>query len=245
MTEDITIVLNGYKRPHVLKEQYDAVMKQTIQPSSIMYWKNNAPGSQQPSLDVVKNCVSFVGNQNLGVWARFAFALMAKTKYVCVLDDDTIPGSRWLENCVQENSKQRGLYGTIGVIFNSPAGYDGKQYRVGWDAPNEETTQVDIVGHAWFFEKELLSLFWREQPNPKFITAGEDIHFSYMLQKYAGIETYVPPHPLTDKTLWGSNPETAIRFGADHNATAPHAIPLMNEYIQVARKGGFKFQFER
>ena len=32
---------------------------------------------------------------NFGVWARFAYALNARSTYVCVFDDDTIPGSAW------------------------------------------------------------------------------------------------------------------------------------------------------
>jgi hypothetical protein len=44
----------------------------------------------------------------------------------------------------------------------------------------------------------------RELPDPKYNTCGEDMHFSYMLQKYAGIPTIVPPHPKSDKSLWGS-----------------------------------------
>jgi hypothetical protein len=33
------------------------------------------------------------------------------------------------------------------------------------------------------------------------------MHFSYMLQKYANIPTYVPPHPRNNKELWGSTKE--------------------------------------
>ena len=30
------------------------------------------------------------------------------------------------------------------------------------------------------------------------------MHFSFMLQKYLGLNTYVPPHPDDNKRLWGS-----------------------------------------
>jgi hypothetical protein len=55
------------------------------------------------------------------------------------------------------------------------------------DASPEKVGEADIVGHSWFFERELLTAFWRELPDPKFDRAGEDIHFSYMLQKYLGL----------------------------------------------------------
>jgi len=241
---NVTVILNGYRRPHVLNEQYKAVMAQTIQPAEVFFWKNNSPYPAVFPQNVIDNCVSFIGNNNLGVWARFSIALMAKTKYVCVFDDDTIPGPRWIENCIISNKKQRGLYGTIGVVFANEIGYDGKQHRIGWDAPNTSIEKVDIVGHSWFFEKELLTAFWRELPDPKFTTAGEDIHFSYSIQKYLNLNTYVPPHPPDDKSLWGSDPILAIKYGGDANATAPHAIPLMNEYVKICRSKGFKFLFE-
>ena len=243
-TGNLTVILNGYRRPHVLKEQYNAIMEQSIKPAEVFFWQNKAPYQTFFDKSVTDKCVSFIGNANLGVWARFAYALMAKTKYVCVFDDDTIPGPRWIENCIISNKKQRGLYGTIGVVFASEKGYDGKQYRIGWDSPNTSIERVDIVGHSWFFEKELLSTFWREIPNPKYTTAGEDIHFSYTIQKYLNLNTYVPPHPPDDKSLWGSDPMLAIKYGADANATAPNAIPLMNEYIQTCRSNGFQFIFD-
>ena len=36
----ITVVLNGFKRPHTLKEQYAALKEQTVQDFEIMLWVN-------------------------------------------------------------------------------------------------------------------------------------------------------------------------------------------------------------
>jgi hypothetical protein len=30
------------------------------------------------------------------------------------------------------------------------------------------------------------------------------MHFSYTIQKYLNLKTYVPPHPENDRSLWGS-----------------------------------------
>ena len=78
----ITAILNGFKRPHTLKEQYDAVMSQTTGTEKVMLW-SNAPEEQLSKFpeDVVKSCTSAFCNENLGVWARFAYALNAETKY--------------------------------------------------------------------------------------------------------------------------------------------------------------------
>lgn len=238
----ITIILNGYKRPHTLRRQLRASKNQTIPPNEILLWRNDA---KSPLTDLKfflgprRGIEGASSTQNLGVWARFAFALMSKSEFVCIIDDDTIPSSRWLENCLSSFRTQPGLYGTIGVKFDSAAGYDGKQTRVGWDNPNDQIERVDIVGHSWFFPKEYLRFFWREFPNTIPISAGEDIHFSYTLQKFAGIGTFVPPHPVNSPELWGSQPAVATKLGGDANATANHAIPIMNAYLGKCVQNGF------
>lgn len=245
-TGNLTVVLNGYRRPHVLREQYEAIMAQSIKPAEVYFWRNHAP-MVEFDRSILDKCVSFVGNANLGVWARFAFALTAKTKYVCVFDDDTIPGNRWIENCIVTNKQHRGLHGTIGVVFDSNLGYAGPYHRIGWDGPNETVGEADIVGHSWFFERELLTAFWRELPDPKFDRAGEDIHFSYMLQKYMNLGTYVPPHPKDDKSLWGSQPDKAFRYGVDAAAISidPAGLARMNEYVMLCKNNGYKFLKDR
>jgi hypothetical protein len=240
MNTDITVVLNGFKRPHNLKRQVEAVRNQTVKPVDIFYWQNSVPGVSYDN-ETANGCISAFSNTNFGVWSRFAYALNARTNWVCVFDDDTIPGTKWFENCLEtfKNVPDAGLLGTIGVVFNH-ADY-GTDHRVGWDNPNEKPELADIVGHAWMFHRDMLSVLWRELPpiDHKYI-AGEDIHFSWMLQKYTDKKTYVPPHPVSDKEMWGSL--DGWRLGGDSVATAGNGgIPYMAKYLRHAYDNGFKF----
>lgn len=244
--EQITAILNGYKRPHTLKHQYESIINQSIKPAEVMMWKNGTennaefPYSECPGL-IVSHCTA-----NLGVWARFAFALMAKTKYVCILDDDTIPGHNWFQNCIDTMKTHQGLLATIGVRFTSVNGMKGHSYRVGWDSPNDLVERVDWAGHAWFFEREWLSHYWRELPDPKHNRCGEDIHFSYILDKYLGLGTYVPPHPQSDKSLWGANPVLSNQYGNEEvSIWSQDGSANMHEFIMNCRAKGYKFHFER
>jgi hypothetical protein len=108
-----------------------------------------------------------------------------------------------------------GLLGTIGLRFNKGIDYNFNWSRIGWDGPNDTVQQVDIVGHAWFFQQKWLHYLWECYPdyNNMFL-AGEDIGFSYILQKY-GINTYVPPHPQNNTNLWGSQRDTAFKYGTE------------------------------
>jgi len=209
----ITVILNGYKRPDYLKIQLNAINNQTVKPESIMLWQNLG-AEFDPEL--TKNIIHTNSNHNFGVWARFAYALNARTEYVCIFDDDTIPSPKWLENCLTTIKTHNGLLGTIGVRFLSKTSYQPIR-RFGWaDNNNDEVVEVDIVGHAWFFRREWLKYFWMEMPDKDDSElVGEDMHFSFMLQKYAGIKTFVPPHPPNQLELWGSNSLFGWKMGQD------------------------------
>ena len=233
----ITAILNGYKRPQFLKEQVDAINNQTVPPKEIMLWQNNNEGFDT---EITKNLTTASSNKNFGVWARFAFALNAKTEYICIFDDDTIPGSMWFENCLNTMKTHEGLLGTVGLIYDTPNSYRPNT-RYGWtEINNQKVIQVDIVGHAWFFKREWLSAFWRELPPPNLTTVGEDMHFSFMIQKYLGLNTYVPPHPEHFKEMWGSL--KGWEMGTEKNGLSLNETNIfkMDEYHKTLISQGFK-----
>ena len=243
-SEEITVILNGYKRSKHFKYQLEAIKNQSIKPKEILLWQNYAESF--PSR-LVKQTTHASCNKNLGVWARFAYALNATTEYICVFDDDTIPGNRWLENCLKTIKTHNGLLGTIGVNFKTHSAYLPIE-RHGWANPNEETVQVDIVGHSWFFRREWLSSFWMELPDlNQSKIVGEDIHFSYTLKKYLGLGTYVPPHPINDKSLWGSNPKSAWEIGQDKAAISMNFSNLeimSSTFVDYIKKGFYPDNFK-
>ncbi|PSB46756.1 hypothetical protein C7B80_12170 [Cyanosarcina cf. burmensis CCALA 770] len=236
---EITVILNGYKRPENLDRIYKAVCNQTVPPKEIMLWYNDFHNNQS-NVEVTKKCVSALSNHNFGVWARFAYALNATTKYVCIFDDDTIPGNRWFENCLKTIENHDGLLGTIGVIFNSYNYWDYKRY--GWANPNESVVKVDLVGHCWFFKREWLTAFWRELKPRGFDFVGEDMHFSYALQKYLNLGTYVPPHPPEDRSLWGSL--EGYELGTDSSAISisnkDNAYKKFDDYLKFLLSKGWQ-----
>jgi glycosyltransferase involved in cell wall biosynthesis len=241
---NITVILNGFKRSQHFKKQLEAIENQTIKPKEILLWQNLGENFDKhlTSRTTHSSC-----NKNLGVWARFAYALNADTEYVCVFDDDTIPGKKWLENCLNTIQEHDGLLGTIGVKFQTTQSYHPNT-RVGWANPNNNTEEVDIVGHSWFFKREWLSTFWRELPDVKQTRlVGEDMHFSYTLQKYLNKKTYVPPHPIDDMEMWGSKPDTGWGIGQDSAALSmfPLNISLMSMEYQKYINRGFKPLFTR
>lgn len=211
--DGITVILNMYGRPEYLYSQVEAIKSQSAPANEIWIWSNK---SEKPQYDVSALCDRFiVSNYNWKFFGRFAMALMAQTKYVALFDDDVLPCRRWLENCLHtaKQPQTNGILGGSGVHLPLAGGY-GPNTRFGWHGPHNDTVQeVDLVGHAWFMEKKFLLPMWREEPFS--FDNGEDIHLSYTAQKYGGIKTFVPPHPINEPDLWSSDPIVARVRGCD------------------------------
>jgi glycosyltransferase involved in cell wall biosynthesis len=244
----ISVILNGYKRRLQLDEQLAAINNQTVKPDEILLWYNNPGDDSLINYDIMKKIPTALCNVNFGVWSRFAYALNCSHEYICIFDDDTIPGRKWLENCLNTINNVNGLLGTVGLLYTIPlpnqhdkCSYFEHYIRFGWPHNNKYVQQVDFVGHSWFFKKEWLSYFWFEQPNPIFKTCGEDMHFSYMLQKHLGINTFVPPHPHNDKEMWGSIKGT--EYGSKHSLWVEgpeNQKQLLHQFFNTQRKNGWK-----
>lgn len=239
---DVSVVLNLYKRPKNLPLQVKSIESQSLKPKEIILYQDGTgdavkiPTEIESKLDFIK-----IGKENKGVWERFKFAdTYAKSEYVCIFDDDTIPGERWLENCHAEMMEREGLYGAVGVISKNKRYNDAMAFKVGWIKDTPETTRVDFVGHSWFCKKKWLKyLFEGTEELQKSKTCGEDMTFSYKLQEH-NINTYVPPQPSSNKELNGSL--LGISLGTDENALSRNNgwAPMSEMFEVLVGKYNFK-----
>ena len=212
---DVSVVLTLYKRPEYLEAQLEAIENQSLKPKEILLYQDGTGDTVQIPENIKErfNLIE-ISPENKGVWERFNFARKnVKSKYVCILDDDTIPGSRWLENCMTEMLEQEGLYGAIGIVSEDNV-YDSCHHkRVGWANNNDETLRVDFAGHSWFLKTEWLDyMFEGTEELQKYKICAEDMTLSFKLQQH-GINTYIPQQPQGNKDLWGSI--KGDEFGSD------------------------------
>jgi len=227
----ITAIVTIYKRPYAFERQIEAIRTQTIPPKEIIVLRNMDDSTRHLQFPTLPGIKYINLSYNSKFYGRFAWALTAQTPYVALFDDDTIPGARWFENCIEQSKICPGIYGTIGVRLLSTEGY--KPYaKVGWHTSNEITQEVDLVGHAWFLPKAYLKYMWMEEPYT--YENGEDMHLSYMALKYGDVHTYVPPHPAKDYSLWGSLPFWGDKFGNDENSNwrRDDHTPLRNKIAE-------------
>lgn len=207
------MILNVYKRSANLSRQLEAISAQTIPVTEILIWENGeeSSGSSGPAIRARSD-------SNLGVWARFAFALNSSSQFVWIIDDDVVPGTGWLESALNVHASTGGLVGSRGLRFKTSASYTLYD-EFGPNNPNGEVEEVDIVGHNWIFPRAWLGVFWGEIGNQfQNSRAGEDIHLSYAIQKNLGVGTFVPPHPANNRAIWGEQPAQESEFGQDEHA---------------------------
>lgn len=211
----ISVILTAWQRPQYLEEQVERILSQSIVPGEIVLWYNKP--SKDKGVTGSKQLIHFkndhlvkkiICDYNFGIIPRFTFASCVEGDYVCIFDDDTMPGTRWLENCLNFVDSEQALCGTIGIRYLSKTELKTQKPRMGWEGMNNRIEFVDLVGHSWFFRKEWAKYFWDIDPLSR--EFGEDIHFCAMLQRH-GIRAACPPHPEDDRELWGSvRPERGI-----------------------------------
>lgn len=208
MKSKISVILTAWCRPQYLEEQVERILDQSIRPYEVVLWYNSPPKKlgflerkQLVSFKNDKYVKKIVCDYNFGIIPRFSMASCMEGEYVCIFDDDTMPGQRWFENCLNYVDSKNVMCGTIGLRFLSRDELKTEKPRMGWEAMNTHLEYVDVVGHSWFLRREWARYFWDEEPLLQ--SFGEDIHFCAMLQRH-GIRVACPPHPVYDKSLWGS-----------------------------------------
>jgi glycosyltransferase involved in cell wall biosynthesis len=244
---DITVILNRYRRPHYYEEQVKAIENQTIKPKEIWVWDNGHEDSAaveyycDPSGEHTLVTKAVTSTHNFKYHGRFALGLLARTKFVAFFDDDTIPGSKWFENCLNCYKEKPGIYGGVGVRLYSKNYMDHD--RTGWPGTNVEIEEADLVGHAWFMSRRDLCYLWQDVPIS--LDNAEDIQLSYFAQKFGGVKTYCPPHPTSDLAMWSSL--KPFLYGVDNVASSNNTIKPFGEFVSerdyvVAKclEGGWK-----
>lgn len=247
---DITVVLTAFKRINSLRKQLEAIKRQSLLPKKIVLFQDKIKDDYTV---VIRNELlqmfddTDIAIENIGVWGRFEYAKKVGTEYVCLFDDDTIPGRRWIENCFQQMQLREGIYGTIGIVLDENVDYPCRNYyRIGWARPNEKTMEVDFVGHSWFLKTKWLNyMFDATEKYQQYKYAAEDMTLSFSCLK-KGICTYVPPHPINNVEMWGSFPETAVGLGTSEEALSVTGNgPIMKKALNQLLKDGWNVLYIR
>lgn len=190
MDSSIGVLVTSFKRPHTLAPQLSALDAQTVKPADVIIWHNH--GGIQPHVEAMRGRKVVAANFNSGVWARFSAALwLLKTEFIVVLDDDTIPGQKWLERCLNQYCLKPALLGVNGVAF-----VDGTRNNRSYTGRLGHRTRVDIVGHGWFIHRSLIREACATPSYWTIPTAGEDYHLAFAAQRLR-LPTEIPGYKMS------------------------------------------------
>jgi len=216
--DEITTILSVWKRDH-LQKQINHILNQTKKPYQIWIYQNESHFEINIPDDVKQEYnISIIQSKdiNFKFHARFALPLLCDTEYVAIFDDDTMPGNKWLENCIETSKRNNSIVLARGltVLDGFEQQRDQCLKATGDGRPIESETEVDLGGHCWFFKSEWCKYMWRDRPFTW--NNGEDIHFSAACKIYGGIRSFVPKMPINDMSMWG---DLELHLGTDEHAT--------------------------
>ena len=239
---EVTVILTIFDRFDYFKEQLESIQAQSV---SVDIWVDYTVLRREEMEGILATYpdlkFSIRWNQNLKYHGRFNYALNADTPYVFICDDDIIPGPKYLEHCIETlNKLGDALLTSYGVILDP----DEKGYvparKEGYKSMNIEPVQVDMAGQSMFMKTEYLRFLNAEPPLTR--ENGEDLHFSFMLQKYGGIPVYAPAHNPEEPDKWGCDPEKGELYGEDDKATWKKSdhVPIRDSIVNTYRKNGWR-----
>lgn len=219
---DVTVILNVWRRNY-LNEQLESLVAQSLRPDLVWIVQYEAHLDIKEIIEKFKDVITIEHidcSYNLKYFGRFAIANFVKSRYVWLLDDDIIPGKKWIEYSIQLLEEFNCLVSCAGRIipngdFRPEETFDIKRFVGDCSGEpiyfNSTHVFVDFGIQSYFLKKEWLKYFWGIYPFT--FETGEDIHLSASL-KLNGIRCMVPMQ--TDEERSGNLNKT---YGSDEHAS--------------------------
>lgn len=201
-----TAIIGVYDGIDNLGRVVSSLRNQTIPPHEIIVWVNRHPhkdfdlGRHKDSVDNI-----IMSYKNGGCYTRYTACYTAGTDYIMMLDDDTTPGSKWAEKCINHIKKNpNDIIGSRGIIIKGPS-YLPQDIADPLTRPVLNVTPVDIVGHCTFFKRTHVKYMFEYLPTVW--ENGEDIQFCAEAMRN-GHRSVVIPQDSEDSQGLGSTDRT-------------------------------------
>jgi hypothetical protein len=189
---DLTVLLAYSTRPELVDVQHRLLSTQTIQPRAVFAHCNPSdkvafPPAVRTMIDALPNATP---NVDLGAWARWGYVATVGTEYVCVIDDDCMPGPRWFEAALKKLSASEGhnVIAAAGIMYRSD------QYNdvtlIGPEAPPAGEVDVDVGRGAWLMRTATARQVLAQEPAWPMLSTG--LHVAAVVQALEGFITVLP-----------------------------------------------------
>jgi cellulose synthase/poly-beta-1,6-N-acetylglucosamine synthase-like glycosyltransferase len=203
---DIAVLITVWKRNY-LEEQLNHLVGQSVPPLKIWILQNEKHIDVESVIEKFQSKLPEIhtirSEENLKFFGRFSIAAHMPAEYLLIIDDDVIPGEKWIERCLELSLNYNSIVSCSGRIIQpgnfSPEEIEASLYSRYFIGDNynsdevnlcDEDTIVDYGCNSYFFKREWLRYFWSIWPYT--FQNGEDIHLSSSLKITQGIRTIVP-----------------------------------------------------
>lgn len=183
-------VITMYKRQDYLAEQLLAINSQSIPPKEIVIIQNENHMEIDKFL-LEKYKVKLIRSDINSLYFRWIVGYLLDAEYICVFDDDVIPGNEWIESCKHACDLYNALVGPSG---RRAAPY--KKDRAWKSVENLSQTEYeycDWVCNSYFFRKDWIKYVVEYARYLNTQKTFDDIQLAVSLKACGNINTIVPP----------------------------------------------------
>ena len=182
-----------------------------------------ALGAAAPQLHFVR------GSVHLGYFGRFQLALLARTPFTVIFDDDTVPGVQAMHTLLHMAHTAVGEHSVLSA----------RGHHLQWpmmepfsmSARSPQVVEEDVTGGFWFAPTGVLRLLWRDRPLS--LLTSEDSQLCAAARKYTGRSCLVAPVDPSDPATTTQELEYDLR-GRDGDTTV--TTNKMPERTRVTRE---------
>jgi len=225
----VTAVVTCCKRLHNVEKIWEALRGQSQPCEGIWFFYNGKETLTRGDLPPFGRILR--GDDPDDHYTRFAAALAARTEYVFLLDDDCIPGARWVERCLQAARTRDGIFAPGGLRVTRPDFASGpytREAEVGRlrSPRRRRTSEVDVPFHSFFLRRRHLAWMFHDPMGVGLregrivqTTGHEDVLLACRAWRRAGVRCWLPSCP--EPGMEGSGEEVKDRVHANW-AHRPH-----------------------
>lgn len=230
---DWVAVITVYKREKYLEEQLNAIQNQSLPPTKIVIIQNEKHFEIDKNI-LIKFNIELITSSINSLYTRWIISYLFNSEYVCVFDDDVIPGVKWIENCIRASRQHNALVTCTGRIINV-SGNTPNCWNVLYSIIKDgvvkngivEDTICDWGCNSYFFRTEWIKYIVSSSRYLNYQLTFDDIQLATNLKFFGNIKTVVPKQPVNDISLHG---QLKREYGTDDDALSNILVNPKNEH---------------
>src|SRR6056300_33310 len=230
----ITTVLTVTDRLEYLQSQLESIKNQTVSSEIFIHWNNDTEYELEYPSVIYRN-----QHKSTPLYSRFINSINITTPYVFICDDDTLPGKKYLEKCLEFSKNKDVCIVSCGMNFNEGETKYNVNKRIRQSEFLKVPTQVNMGGQGYFLKTELLRKYCNYKTHSTL--SGEDIHLGFVCYK-ENIPIYVLDKDENDKDTWQDL--TLGKRGDDEKAQwkYPTHKPVRDKLMEIYTSMGWQFK---